>query len=335
VIKNRTAPVGADRTTITRPEHISSLFRFQQGVGVHGRNKPFALTHRVGALGPLTVLDLTFGADTWVRCAEERPYYQVNVLAAGEMDLLHRGSSIASSPGLATVCVPHGDLHVSRWGAGTRMIALRFERSALEDALSEAVGQQLSAQIDFKRSVTTSKGPARTWMRMSSVLIQELFRTDSAISQPLVASSFVDTLIRALLLGIDHPYREMLTTRVKCSAPQTIRPAVDLIEAEPQRPLTVASLAGQCHISSRALQQSFVRYMGISPIAYLRQVRLRRAHQELLAADPSVETVASIAKRWGYTNPGRFAAAHAARYGEAPASTLDRSRQAVPGPNPS
>jgi AraC-binding-like domain len=116
VIKDTTAPVGADRTTITRPEHISSVFRFQQGVGVHGRNKPFSLTHRVGAVGPLTVLDLTFGVDTWVRCAEQRPYYQVNLLAAGEMDLLHRGSSIASSPGLATVCAPCSRVSSAIWG---------------------------------------------------------------------------------------------------------------------------------------------------------------------------------------------------------------------------
>ena len=70
--------------------------------------------------------------------------------------------------------------------------------------------------------------------------------------------------------------------------------------------------------------------MGISPMNYVRQVRLRHAHQELLASDPSVETVASIARRWGYTNPGRFAAAHAARYGETPADTLRRSGRAIP-----
>jgi transcriptional regulator GlxA family with amidase domain len=96
------------------------------------------------------------------------------------------------------------------------------------------------------------------------------------------------------------------------------------MEAEPHLALTLASLAGRCRISSRALHQGFVSHMGISPMAYLRQVRLRRAHQELLASKPSVATVASIAKRWGYSNPGRFAAVHAARYGESPADTLRR-----------
>lgn len=57
-------------------------------------------------------------------------------------------------------------------------------------------------------------------------------------------------------------------------------------------------------------------------MAYLREVRLRKAHQTLLESNPSTVTVASVAYRWGFTNLGRFASAHATRYGEAPSATL-------------
>jgi transcriptional regulator GlxA family with amidase domain len=60
-------------------------------------------------------------------------------------------------------------------------------------------------------------------------------------------------------------------------------------------------------------------------MAYLREVRLRHAHQALLDSDPSTETVASVANRWGFTNLGRFSAAHATRYGESPVVTLRRT----------
>jgi hypothetical protein len=42
-------------------------------------------------------------------------------------------------------------------------------------------------------------------------------------------------------------------------------------------------------------------------------------------SDPSVTTVASIAHQWGFTNLGRFAEIHAARYGEPPVATLRRT----------
>ena len=88
--------------------------------------------------------------------------------------------------------------------------------------------------------------------------------------------------------------------------------------------MTVASIAARSHVSVRSLQQGFRRHMGTSPIAYLREVRLRQAHQSLLESDPSTTSVASVAYHWGFTNLGRFAAAHTARYDEPSAATLRR-----------
>ncbi|WP_025735599.1 AraC family transcriptional regulator [Mycobacterium genavense] len=311
-------------------KQVAKFFPCLQTLGPVDRRKPLSLTQRADSVGPITVLDLAFNVDACLRCAHDRPFYQVNILASGQMELVQRGSSITYAPGLATICLPKGELVVPRWQAGCRVIALRVNRNALEDTLGEALGRPLTAQIEFKPSMVTTKGPARSWMHMFTVFAQELFRKDSALTQPLVATPFVDSLLHALLLAADHPYRNALAERTKLVAPHTIRPAVDIIESEPHLPLTVTSLAAECHVSSRALQQSFIRHLGMSPMTYLRQVRLRRAHQELLESDPSVETVASIAKRWGYSNPGRFAAAHASRYGETPAATLRRSGRATP-----
>jgi transcriptional regulator GlxA family with amidase domain len=145
----------------------------------------------------------------------------------------------------------------------------------------------------------------------------------------MIAAPLTDAFIQALLMAADHPDRGLIASDAKYIAPQHIRAAVDIIEAEPQLPLTVSSLAARCHISARALQQGFDRHLGVSPMTYLRQVRLRRARRELLDRDPSVETVASVARRWGFAHPGRFAAVYSARYGETPAMTL---RRATPQP---
>lgn len=59
-------------------------------------------------------------------------------------------------------------------------------------------------------------------------------------------------------------------------------------------------------------------------MAYLREVRTRRAHQSILESDPSMTSVAPVAYHWGFTNLGRSAAAHTVRYDEAPAATLRR-----------
>jgi AraC-like DNA-binding protein len=317
-----------NRTTHHSLDDLRTVFPFQDSVGLVNRDNQFSLTRRVGHLGPLTVLDLAFGTDTWIRCLDERPYYMVSVPFAGAIELLHRDSSITVGPGRAALCLPEGELLVSRWAGGGRTIALRIDRNVVEDALSDAVGQQVTSQIVFRPSLLTTRGPARSWVQMVVMLNHELFKADNALCQPLVSGPFVESLVHGLLLATDHPYREILQAEARRVAPQTIRTAVEIIEAEPHLPLRVSSLAARSHVSTRALQQGFQRHMGVSPMSYLRQVRLRRAHQDLLDADPSLETVESIASRWGFTNPGRFAAAHAARYGENPAQTLRRSRYA-------
>jgi transcriptional regulator GlxA family with amidase domain len=90
-------------------------------------------------------------------------------------------------------------------------------------------------------------------------------------------------------------------------------------------PLSVSSIAARSHGSVRSLQQAFRREMEMTPMEYLREVRLRRAHRALVESDPSVSTVASIAHRWGFTNLGRSAETHTTRIGESPGVTLRRT----------
>jgi AraC-like DNA-binding protein len=317
-------PNGAEDPTSITPAQSVALLQLQESFGVLERGKPLSITQRAASLGPLTVIDLGFGVDARARCVRQREYYQINVPATGQLDVMHQGSRMAFVPGRAHVCLPEVEFVVPRCTAGLRLLAVRIDRNAVEDALSQAVGQQVARQVAFEPAIVTTKGAARTWMQLLSVLARDVFRPDTAVTQPLVAVPFVEGVIQAFLLATDHPYRPLLNSQARFVAPQAIRPAVDIIETEPHLPHSVTSLARRCGVGSRALQQGFARHLGISPMTYLRQVRLRRAHQDLLTADPSVETVASIAKRWGYSNPGRFAAAHAARYGETPAVTIRR-----------
>ena len=70
----------------------------------------------------------------------------------------------------------------------------------------------------------------------------------------------------------------------------------------------------------------FQRHLGMSPMAYVREVRVRSAHRDLRSADPAHTTVAAIAHRWGFTHLGRFAAAHKKKFGNTPVQALHAAR---------
>jgi len=104
-------------------------------------------------------------------------------------------------------------------------------------------------------------------------------------------------------------------------APQTaIDRVVEEIQRAPDRGYTLADLARLAGISARSLQYGFQERHGITPMRYLRQIRLDRAHDDLAQAHGSV---ADVAYHWGFTNLGRFARAYRDRFGEFPAATLD------------
>jgi transcriptional regulator GlxA family with amidase domain len=106
------------------------------------------------------------------------------------------------------------------------------------------------------------------------------------------------------------------------SRPRPVHRAITVMEADPARPFTVDDLAEAAGVSVRSLQQAFRRYTGRTPTEYLRDLRLTRAHRDLIEADPGVATVAGVAQRWGLTHLGRFAAAYRARFGVNPSTTL-------------
>ena len=71
-----------------------------------------------------------------------------------------------------------------------------------------------------------------------------------------------------------------------------VRRAIDAMHAHPDHPLTLAGLAQIASCSLRSLQEGFRRYVGLTPMQYLRQIRLEHAHHDLAhAARPRFRAV--------------------------------------------
>jgi AraC-like DNA-binding protein len=311
-------------TIATGIDGFASLCCREPHIDLLSDPETLCLTQRVGGFGPVVVAEVVVGSDVEIHCGEQCSAYRVNVMRSGRVESVHRGTSLITFPGRAAVYQPVGDT-AARWVAGSRLLGVKIDRCAVEDALSDALGRQVTSQVDFTPVMPITSALTKSWIKMLLVFKEQLFRPDSILNQPLVGLPFADSLVRGFLLAAEHSYRDAVTRDERAvAAPRAIRAAVDIIEEDAHLPLTVASISARCHVSVRALQQGFQRHMGTSPMAYLRDVRLRRAHQSLLESDPSMTSVASIAYDWGFTNLGRFAAAHMARYDEPPAVTLRR-----------
>lgn len=102
-----------------------------------------------------------------------------------------------------------------------------------------------------------------------------------------------------------------------------MRRATEFIDTHAGEPIGLSEIAAAAGLGPRGLQHAFARHRDTTPLGYLRQVRLERAHRELQGADPTRgDTVAAIAARWGFPHPSRFSADYRRRYGRYPSTTL-------------
>lgn len=105
--------------------------------------------------------------------------------------------------------------------------------------------------------------------------------------------------------------------------PGTLRRALSFIDANPDVSLTVVDIARATQVTPRALQLAFRRHLQVTPMEYVRRVRMDCAHHDLSVASPGDgTTVTDVAYRWGFSNPGRFAQQHRDEYGVTPSELL-------------
>ncbi len=111
--------------------------------------------------------------------------------------------------------------------------------------------------------------------------------------------------------------------RMEEGPPSVIRLAIDFIEEHLGGALTVGDVATACGVSLRTLQALFRTRIGTTPLGYILERRLERAHADLLANDGRLQ-VSQIAHRWGFLHMGEFARRYRMRYGCTPSQTSRR-----------
>ena len=152
-------------------------------------------------------------------------------------------------------------------------------------------------------------------------LAEQLNGTAGAIS-PLTAAIWEDLLLTQMLSAVPNSLEGFAARAPRSGAlPYYVKRARDFIHDHAQERIGLADLVQAAGCSLRTLQAAFAETTGLPPMAYLKAVRLERAHRDLRTAGPGA-TVAAIARRWGFGHLGRFAGDYRRRYGCTPTETL-------------
>lgn len=235
------------------------------------------------------------------------------IAAAGEEHRWVRGGAIMLPPGLPSVALQ------SDAGFALLRVPWPVARSLAEERTSLP-----AADLRFEAMAPVSAARQAMWASTAAFVCAQLVASGTTGISPPMASEL--TRMAATVMLETFPNTAMTGLYVAgpgWAPPAAVRRAAAFIEANADQPVTLADIAAAAGVTGRALQSAFHRHYDNTPVGYLRQARLERAYRELQDADPAAGvTVAAVARRWGWTSPGQFAAAYQRRFGEAPSRTL-------------
>ena len=208
-----------------------------------------------------------------------------------------------------------------------RHFLVRMDRGVLEQA-ADGFRQRLSLP-DPRAELSLATPGGRALRRYLSYVTGEIGVDRCRDLTRHVARATEQSLLAHVLAALETPESTRGGAHVSrggvAEALAGARRAADFIDAHLQDDIGLREIVSICGTSPRSLYRAFERLHGTSPIAYLRERRLEKAHAELVAADPRSVRVTDVALRWGFAHLSEFALRYRARYGCLPSQTLRRA----------
>jgi AraC-like DNA-binding protein len=208
------------------------------------------------------------------------------------------------------------------WSPGVRIAIARFDRATLDRLTAGLSGRDPDQPMRYPLSPARSPQHARAMdqleLYVKSLLANQATR-DSTLIRDQISRLVAVHLLEAFPIALAGSRPES----GEHVGPASLRRALGFIDDHHDMDIGLPEIANAAGVSPRALQQAFREHENTTPMAYLRRARLASAHRDLRQADPATGiTVSDIAIRWGFTNPGRFAAAYRQVYGRQPSHSL-------------
>ena len=236
---------------------------------------------------------------------------------AGKIVFNHATESIGvSHVGLA---IDKADIRSMRFFDDHAHHGMSINRHQLTERLSALLEKPILEKIAFEPSVDLNTAAFQGIKALIDLATGTEF--DLLInSGTLMPSRLREMLIDAVLEAWPHNFSEALRRPAPSVAPLHVKLAMAFIQTHPEQLVSGVELARLSNVSQRALQEGFRRFVGMSIVAYQRQVRLARAFEALRHS----ASVTEVALRFGFSNVGRFCQYFQQAYGVSPAQLRRR-----------
>ena len=303
---------------------VAKVFRNDHSLELIGRSAFLDARMHYIQVGECSLSFFRYGGPLKLQIEEEHDFYHVQIPLVGPALVSTQVGNIHSMPGMGAVISAGAIMHMD-WGVDTTRLIVRFEQERLEHHLASFLERDLDGPIEFKIPFPMVSPGARAFQSLTFDLAQQIDRDVTILQSPMVATHYEKLLMSILLQAQYHNYWDELQAEVSPATPYYVKRALSFMREHADQTITMETLAEQSGVSTRSLYAGFQRFQEITPMGFLKTVRLQRAQADLLAADPAQISVTEIATKWGFFHLGRFSGDYRKAFGETPSMTLKRN----------
>ncbi|WP_431951659.1 AraC family transcriptional regulator [Nocardia lijiangensis] len=259
--------------------------------------------------------------DVRVASSTGRRSYFVNIGVSGAISAVCGGLRATLDSATAGIVNPGDTQELRPLGADTRFLGLRIDAAMVDQEFTALTGHPPVSTVRFDFALDLAKPKGRAVRLLVRSLLEQLDSGDPLFQRAELQRSQLRCIVTALLLAQPHSHTGDLRDGPQPGHPRTLRTALGFIEANLTDRIGLHDIAAAADCSPRTLSSVFRDRLGLSPMAYVRTLRLERIRAEILT---STDQVGTIAYRWGVSHLGRFAGEYRDRFDELPSDTAAR-----------
>jgi AraC-like DNA-binding protein len=277
------------------------------------KRKPFQIDLSLATL-PRTALFMVDPTNNWAARPATGDFLSVTIPVRGGFSAVVGGAGRYHDFGRGEFHLLHEGRDFDYRSHGTNQVLVANILSGGLRQKAEALIGSRTGELAEVISAASPEGGALT--RFAHQFWAELQRPGGLWDCPTALAEMEDCLVSLFFLAASA------TDSGSVAHLAAVRRAEDFLIQHLTRPVARSELARAAGASIRTISRGFRERHGVSPMAWLKARRLEAAQSELTEAVHGEVTVTAVALRYGFENPGRFAAEYRQRFGEYPSQTL-------------
>jgi AraC-like DNA-binding protein len=176
--------------------------------------------------------------------------------------------------------------------------------------------------------------PGKNWSASARArmewIVDAYVRHTEGVQRPEVRASMADLMLACLSDSADTATQPRNDRREHIHQRFAVQRACNFIHDHLANPIRLSELCASAHAQARSLEYGFQEIFGMSPVSYIRTLRLNRAHRLLRSRNTAQRTITEIALDCGFWHLSQFAVDYKILFGESPSVTYSRTSAQLP-----